>query len=159
MDNPYLSPEAPATEPEPRQHSQSKEPYNSFPLVTRFWAANFDTLLACILVLIVGSRLSERGPVIEVLAVVATYFLYFFVAESLFGRTPVKWLLGLKIAGIAQERCNWWQALIRTTLRMIEVNPVLLGGLPAGIFILCTKRKQRLGDKLAGTVVIRDIPN
>jgi uncharacterized RDD family membrane protein YckC len=159
MDNPYRSPELQATEAGPRQYSQTVESHVSYPLVTRFWAANFDTMLACLLVLVVGSQLSERGPAIEALAVVTTYFLYFFIAEALFGRTPVKWLLGLKIAGIARERCSWWQELVRTTLRLIEVNPILLGGLPAGICILCTKRRQRLGDKLAGTVVIRDVPS
>jgi hypothetical protein len=44
--------------------------------------------------------------------------------------------------------------MLRTLLRVIEVNPILLGALPAGIMLLVTKRRQRLGDLLAGTVVI-----
>jgi uncharacterized RDD family membrane protein YckC len=156
MENPYRSPEAQTTEPEPEPSRQSNKRVVNYPLVARFWAANFDTLLACLLVLIVGSQLSERGPLVEALAVITTYFLYFFLCEALFGRTPVKWLLGIKVAGVPRERCTWPQALIRTLVRLLEVNPILLGGLPAGICILCTRRRQRLGDKLAGTIVVRD---
>ena len=47
------------------------------------------------------------------------------------------------------------KALIRTALRLIEVNPLLIGGFPAGIVMLATKRHQRLGDPRAGTCVAR----
>jgi uncharacterized RDD family membrane protein YckC len=40
-------------------------------------------------------------------------------------------------------------------LRLIEVNPFLVGGLPAGLVLLLTRRRQRLGDLLAGTYVVR----
>jgi uncharacterized RDD family membrane protein YckC len=39
-------------------------------------------------------------------------------------------------------------------MRLVEVNPLLLGALPAGISILATERKQRIGDLQAGTVVV-----
>ena len=39
-------------------------------------------------------------------------------------------------------------------MRLLEVNPLLFGGLPAGIAILTSERKQRIGDMLAGTVVV-----
>ena len=44
---------------------------------------------------------------------------------------------------------------MRTLLRLFEVNPLLLGGIPAAIAVLCSKNRQRLGDMLAGTYVIR----
>jgi uncharacterized RDD family membrane protein YckC len=44
--------------------------------------------------------------------------------------------------------------LIRSGLRIFEVNPLLLGGLPAGLVIIASQRKQRIGDLLAGTVVV-----
>jgi len=52
--------------------------------------------------------------------------------------------------------CDWKAALIRGGLRLFEVNPLLLGGLPAGLVIISTSQKQRLGDILAGTVVVPD---
>jgi uncharacterized RDD family membrane protein YckC len=39
-------------------------------------------------------------------------------------------------------------------LRLVEVNPLLVGGLPAGIVAVLSPRKQRLGDMLAGTLVV-----
>jgi len=44
--------------------------------------------------------------------------------------------------------------LIRTLARLLEANPILLGGIPAGIAIFSSPRKQRIGDSLAGTVVV-----
>jgi uncharacterized RDD family membrane protein YckC len=41
-------------------------------------------------------------------------------------------------------------------LRIIEVNPLLFGGIPAGIAVILSRRKQRIGDLLAGTVVVSD---
>jgi uncharacterized RDD family membrane protein YckC len=51
--------------------------------------------------------------------------------------------------------------LLRTLLRIVEVNPLLFGGLSAGLSIAATKRHQRLGDILAGTLVVRikEIPS
>jgi uncharacterized RDD family membrane protein YckC len=44
---------------------------------------------------------------------------------------------------------------VRTLARLVEVNPLLLGALPAGIAILSSSRRQRIGDWLANTVVVR----
>jgi len=52
--------------------------------------------------------------------------------------------------------CDWKAALIRGALRLVEVNPILLGGLPAGLAIIASARKQRIGDMLAGTLVVRN---
>jgi hypothetical protein len=38
--------------------------------------------------------------------------------------------------------------------RLLEVNPLLLGDLPAGISIVSSRDRQRIGDRVAGTVVI-----
>ncbi|MCP3963087.1 MAG: hypothetical protein GY719_35050 [bacterium] len=43
---------------------------------------------------------------------------------------------------------------MRTLLRVFEVNPLLFGSLPAGLLVAFTKKHQRLGDSLAGTVVV-----
>ena len=69
-----------------------------------------------------------------------------------------KWLIAISFnlhrLQLDGSRCKLMSAMLRTLLRVIEVNPILLGALPAGIVLLVTKRKQRLGDLLAGTVVI-----
>jgi uncharacterized RDD family membrane protein YckC len=46
--------------------------------------------------------------------------------------------------------------MVRTLFRLIEVNPILVGGIPAGIAVLMSAHKQRLGDMVASTYVLRD---
>jgi uncharacterized RDD family membrane protein YckC len=52
------------------------------------------------------------------------------------------------------EQCDFSAAALRTILRIIEVNPLLFGAIPAAITIISTRRRQRLGDMLAETVVV-----
>jgi uncharacterized RDD family membrane protein YckC len=120
----------------------------------RFLAAICDNLLSIITAVVVASFLSGSTDVVRGSAFVGTYLAYYLLSEGLLGATPGKMVFGLRVRRLSGESCTWLQAGIRTLLRVIEVNPVLLGALPAGIVILATKRKQRLGDMLAGTVVV-----
>ena len=68
-------------------------------------------------------------------------------------------LLGLMLAGLVVvqmdgTRITWRQAIVRTLFRGIEVNPLLLGALPAALCIIISRYRQRIGDKVAGTVVV-----
>lgn len=83
-----------------------------------------------------------------------TYLGYFFIPEALWSRTPGKYLQGLVVVDPSGGRCGWRRALLRTLVRVVEANPLLFGGLPAGVDILVSKRNQRLGDLAAGTLVV-----
>lgn len=52
------------------------------------------------------------------------------------------------------------KATIRTLTRILEVNPFLAGGIPAGLVAGFSKSHQRLGDMAAGTFVLKtsDLP-
>jgi uncharacterized RDD family membrane protein YckC len=39
--------------------------------------------------------------------------------------------------------------------RLIEVNPLLMGGVPAGIAVAVSAKRQRIGDMIANTYVVR----
>jgi len=82
------------------------------------------------------------------------YLAYFVVLEALWSRTLGKFVQGLVVRKLDGNRCDWTAALIRGFLRVFEVNPLLLGGLPAGLVIIASERKQRIGDMLAGTIVV-----
>lgn len=86
-------------------------------------------------------------------AVAAT--LYFPVFEGVWGRSLGKLLAGLKVVDRHGRAPGLGRATVRTLFRLFEVNPVLAGGAPAGIAVLLTKRKRRLGDLAAGTYVLR----
>jgi uncharacterized RDD family membrane protein YckC len=85
---------------------------------------------------------------------------YFLVLEHLYGRTLGKVVCRVRIVGAQGGNPSWGQATLRTLLRLVEVNPALLGGIPAGIVVLASSKRQRLGDIAAGTFVLRaeDIP-
>ena len=121
----------------------------------RFFAFFVDHLLALGLMIFAAALVPPEYPVARWAAFVAVYVAYFLVLEAVWSRSPGKLFQGLVIRQLDGTRCGWKAALIRFACRIVEINPMLLGGLPAGIAILCTKRRQRIGDILAGTVVVR----
>jgi uncharacterized RDD family membrane protein YckC len=120
----------------------------------RFLAANFDTLFIVILGFAAVLNMPTNA-VWRVTAFVAIYLSYFFLFEAIVGTTPGKLLFGLWVRRLGGGKCTWRQAAVRTLTRVVEVNPLLLGALPAGIAILATENRQRIGDVIAGTAVRR----
>jgi len=120
----------------------------------RMLAVGIDSSIATVLSLIAAGMVNSFGATAVITALCSAHLAYFFVFEALWSRTPGKYLFGLRVCQADGRRCTLRSALLRTLSRVIEVNPILFGALPAGIMLLFTKRKQRLGDLLAGTVVI-----
>jgi uncharacterized RDD family membrane protein YckC len=121
----------------------------------RFLAAQLDHAFGMVLFLAIAMNSAERlGDALAGASALATYLGYYFFPEWLFGTTVGKSLFGLRVRQVSGAPCTGGQAMIRTLMRLVEVNPLLLGALPAGIAVLATKRKQRLGDLLAGTIVV-----
>ena len=120
----------------------------------RLIAVFIDHLLAFGLMLFVVAFVPESFPIVKAAFFFLIYLAYFVVLEALWSRTLGKYFQGLVVRKLDGSRCDWKGSLIRGGLRILEVNPLLLGGLPAGIAILSSKRKQRVGDMLAGTLVV-----
>jgi uncharacterized RDD family membrane protein YckC len=120
----------------------------------RVFAFIIDNLIACLLsILLVGKLQFESGFVSGAILSLA-YLSYFFVLEVTFGRTLGKIWQGLVVRNIDGGRCNAKQIFIRTLTRIFEANPLLFGGLPAGLLVATSTSRQRMGDSLAGTVVV-----
>jgi uncharacterized RDD family membrane protein YckC len=79
---------------------------------------------------------------------------YFPVMEAVFGRTVGKFVTRTRVVNEAGQRPSIVQAVVRTLFRLIEVNPVLVGGVPAGIAAAASRHKQRIGDMVANTYVL-----
>jgi len=120
----------------------------------RLIAVFIDHLIAFALTLLVVAFVPDTIPSLKAVLFFLTYLAYFFLMEALWSRTVGKLFQGLVIRKLDGTRCDWKAALIRSVLRIVEVNPLLLGGLPAGLVIIATERKQRIGDLLAGTLVV-----
>lgn len=79
---------------------------------------------------------------------------YFPITEGLWGRSLGKLVTRTVVLRADGTYPGIGPAIVRTLLRVIEVNPFLLGGIPAGIVLLCNSERRRLGDMAAGTYVI-----
>src|SRR5258706_5863846 len=120
----------------------------------RIFALIIDNLLACLISILTVGLIHTENPILGGTVVCTTYLAYFFVFEMFWSRTPGKFLHGLVVRNIDGTRCSLRSHLIRTLTRILEANPILLGGIPAGIAIFSSARKQCIGDVLAGTVVV-----
>lgn len=120
----------------------------------RLIAAFIDHLIAFALMLFVVALVPERFPILKGVLFFLVYLAYFVVLEALWSRTLGKYFQGLRVCKVHGNPCDWRASFIRNGLRLLEVNPLLFGGLPAGIAILSSARRQRIGDMLANTVVV-----
>jgi uncharacterized RDD family membrane protein YckC len=120
----------------------------------RFLALSIDGSIAIILVFMIGIPLREQPGAVKAIAMVCVYLGYFIISEGFWSRTIGKYHQGLIVRTLGGEKIGWSQALIRGLMIVFELNPLLFGGLPAGLAVLSSDRKQRIGDMLAGTVVV-----
>lgn len=119
----------------------------------RLFAAVIDNVIIFIASLATAAAIPNHYIVGRGIAIGLVCVGYFFLFEALLSSTPGKIVFGLWVRREQGGPCTWRQAAIRTLMRIIEVNPLLIGALPAGISILATSQHQRIGDLLAGTVV------
>jgi uncharacterized RDD family membrane protein YckC len=84
--------------------------------------------------------------------VITGYDIFFEVRNS--GRTPGKALNGLRVVRVEGHPVGFLTSAIRNIIRPIDFLPsaYLLGA----VVILATRRNQRIGDLVAGTVVVRE---
>ncbi len=126
-------------------------------LLIRRWAAtwiDWCVMAACLLVpdATLGND-RYRETIFVWLGLAA---LYVPLMEWRLGKTLGKYALFIRVVNAAGDTPSLGQVLLRTLLRLVEVNPLLLGGIPAGVAVLMSKHRQRLGDMAAGTYVLRD---
>ncbi|MDP6447683.1 MAG: RDD family protein [Pirellulaceae bacterium] len=123
-------------------------------VMPRHIAAIFDNIVALTLGFLAAKAIGEQLPLLQIALLVLAYLGYYFVFEGAIARTPGKLLTGLVVIQFNGDKCTFKQLLIRTGFRVLEVNPALFGGLPAAMSIIITTHHQRVGDIVAGTIVV-----
>ena len=88
------------------------------------------------------------------LSFVVIYFAYFITFESVSGTTFGKLICKIKVVGEDGEKIGTWRAVMRNLLRLVDGIALYTVGI---ILILKSEQGQRLGDRLAGTVIERNI--
>src|SRR5262245_54545978 len=77
-------------------------------------------------------------------------FAYYIAMEAMLGTTIGKALLGLRVRPTDGNRIGWTAGLVRNLVRIVDVCLAMSGPL----LIWSSPRRQRLGDRAAGTVVV-----
>jgi uncharacterized protein len=96
----------------------------------------------------------EWAVVLLGLAWITLAFNYFAFCEWRFGQTIGKNATGIRVLRVDRGRMTWNVAAIRNLMRLIDLPLMLVG---VGLLLMDrSPRRQRLGDRLAGTVVVRD---
>ena len=108
------------------------------------------------------AALSDTGAKWFVAAVVVFYFLLYWGYYSLFeafwnGQTPGKRLLKIRVIKDSGRQITLFEALARNLLRVIDMLPSFY--LVGVITMLCNREQKRLGDLVAGTIVVHERSN
>jgi len=130
-------------------------------IVVRRWAGTVIDFAVLVAILVIpyyalGEEAWGNTLVIWGLLIV----LYYPLLEGLTGFTAGKYVARIKVVDAAGGLPGLKRAAIRTLTRLVEVNPFLFGGIPAGVIVLANKKRQRMGDIAAGTFVLKtsDLP-
>ena len=126
-------------------------------LFQRSLAFLIDIMLIIIAVMMLSIPIKYAPSAMQLLMAVAIFpliFLYFILLEHLTGQTIGKKIMKIAVINQHGKKPTIKQAVIRNILRIIDSLPIfyILGVL----LILLTKQKQRLGDIIAHTIVVKE---
>ena len=103
-----------------------------------------------------GDVMESFSRTILIFATFVAQWGYFMLFEGLSGgRTPGKRAIGLRVIHAGGEPLTFQGSVLRNLIRIVDLQP-LVTGLAGAVCILVNRRAQRLGDLVAGTIVVRD---
>ena len=91
---------------------------------------------------------------IVVLAVFSAWFNYFAICEWRWGQTIGKNATGIRVVPLEGGEVTWQAAALRNLLRLVDL-PLALFGVDY-LIVQRSQRRQRLGDRAAKTIVVRE---
>ncbi|MCX6151784.1 MAG: RDD family protein [Ignavibacteriales bacterium] len=130
--------------------------------VLAFFIDNFILLTITVIILVYVLKIDFTEMLIDrnsfanlVFGVFLFHQTYFFLFEFLLdGRTIGKWIIKIKVTRSSGKKLNFLSSLIRNFTRAIYFFPPLFC-LPDCICYLLTSNEKRIGDLIAGTIVIK----
>ena len=113
-----------------------------------FWALSFIVAIATGETSGAGFALGTLGSCLVGIIGIA----YYVVMETMYGGTVGKLALGLKVVKQDGSAPDWQTSIVRTLLRIVDG---LFFYLIAAILVWTSPTNQRLGDKVAKTLVVK----
>jgi uncharacterized RDD family membrane protein YckC len=96
--------------------------------------------------------LEPTGVGIQRVLSLVVFFGCFIVGEALGGQTVGKRLVGVRVMRDTGAPCGWAAGILRNVLLIVDFLPALF--LVGFVTILVSRKRQRIGDLVAGTVVV-----
>ena len=133
----------------------------------RYWAFLIDSIIAWtgIVMIMIGlgivvtlasggnkNAIDSFGSLFQLVGY-ALLFVYFVVSEAQWGTTIGKRMLGLRVLTASGDRIGFTQAFLRNILIPVDT---LFFTLPALLSMKSSEIHQRIGDRAAGTAVVRE---
>ena len=101
---------------------------------------------------------STLGAIVLIVTLFLLFWGYFLLFEGLNeGRTPGKRLMGIRVVMDTGHPLTFTAAAVRNLVRIVDMQPLFTYQVGLG-FVLFHRQNKRLGDIVAGTVVVRDRP-
>lgn len=126
-------------------------------LLRRAIAQLLDLLIAVFFLLYFLERTAAGEVTLEIAVMTTLAWLGYFILMEAFlnGQTLGKKLCGLRVVARNGGKAGFFRILVRNLMRVIDGLGAYLVGL---LIALASRSRQRLGDHLAGTMVIRTTP-
>ena len=133
----------------------------------RFVAHLIDGFLCLVAYMIIGSLVAAQtggltddgfsmqgapALVVMLLTFIVTLGYFAILESSSGGKTLGKLIAGIRVADTGGGKASFNQALMRNILRLVDFLVFYIVGI---VLILMSEKNQRLGDRVAGTVVLR----
>jgi uncharacterized RDD family membrane protein YckC len=115
-------------------------------------------LIGIVLLFFVSYQIIPGGLAYGIWLILAFFLMSFFSGfqETVGnGQTIGKRLFGIRVVSTEGQPINSFQAITRNVLRWIDLQPIVFAGIGFAM-ILVTKRFQRFGDWVCGTMVVID---
>jgi len=121
--------------------------------IMRGLANIIDQFLVGLPVIAIGSLTKTGSDEIYMTIGGILFFIYLIVAEAAWGQTLGKKLFGIKVMMQDGRKCTVLGAILRNVFRIVDM--IFGGYLLAIIMMTITPKRQRIGDLIAKTVVIK----
>jgi uncharacterized RDD family membrane protein YckC len=112
------------------------------------------TVATTLLGIVTAAVPASLVPAAVILVAALAIFGYPAVCETVWGATPGKSTLGLRVITAEGGPVAFRHSAIRAALQVVDLFLLPVGGV-AVVSALAGRRNQRLGDRLAGTLVVR----
>lgn len=125
----------------------------------RFVAILVDGVVALLWLLPLGDIDTTSGVRYSIvggplLLAVVLWIAYDTAFETILGATPGKLLLRIRVVKADGSRVDLAAALTRSVMRLVDAFPYVVPYLVAAVSVWSTPSRLRVGDRVAGTVVI-----